>query len=82
VTKDTEVQQLSKVTTSFTENTVRKWKPSSDNGQFSVFVRLSGIYESGSKEYGSITLDLLLQAGVLVKYDDGHWDLAPDYSER
>ena len=54
----------------------------SDDPTLSVFVRLSGIGESASKEYGAITLDVLLRAGVLVEGDNGRWDLTPDYSER
>ena len=40
------------------------------------------INESASKECGTITLDLLLRAGVLGKQDDGRWGLTEDYALR
>ena len=61
---------------------MRNRKLNSDNPMLSVFMGLSGIAESASKECGAISLDLLLQSSVVVEGDDNQWDLAPDYSDR
>ena len=41
-----------------------------------------GIDEAASKEYGAITLDLVLRAGILVEAEDGSWTVADNYLTR
>ena len=48
----------------------------------SVFIGVVDINNSASKECGEITLDLLLQARVLVEQDDDRWELVEDMHQR
>ena len=47
-----------------------------------MFLGLVGIDNLASKEYGALTLDLLLRAGILVEEKDGTWTLAKDNNDR
>ena len=58
------------------------WNPDIDEQTLSHYLVLLAIDETASREHGAITLDLLLQAGVLIKYEDGGWSLAEDYKTR
>lgn len=61
---------------------MQSWNPNTEEPTKSVYLGLLAIDEAASKEYGAITLDLLLCAGVLLQDDDGAWELADNYSER
>ena len=61
---------------------MKYWNPQADEFSVSIFIGLVCINESASKECGTITPDLLLRAGILVKYNIETWRLANDWEER
>ena len=57
----------------FQADTVKRWNESIDEPTLSMYLGLLAIDEAASKECVTITLDLLLRAGVLLQDDDGSW---------
>ena len=64
---------------SFGPMTVCKCNPNTYKPSLRVFLGLIVINESGSKEWGAITLHLLLCAGVLIDDGDEKWELADNW---
>ena len=76
------VKRLFEVANSFQKDTVLQWSPIANKPTLSVYLGLIDINEAAPKECGTITLDLLLRAGVLISHQNGSWLLAGDWNTR
>ena len=66
----------------FQHNVTRTCNPDRVHATETNYMGIVTMSEAASQECGGLTLDLLYKFGVLIKLEDGTFDLGPDWEEK
>jgi hypothetical protein len=66
----------------FQQKSVELWNPQINEASKLLILNVTPIDEGDAKGAGTVVLQLLIEAGVLIQMSNGSWNLADDYTER